>query len=310
MRILPALLLAALASPAWAETPERAMILIDAIRANDCAMTEAEANAALPALGLMQQETQGFIDLLFRAGLAEYSEERQALILPEAFCAASPEDALAQVTAAFDAPAISLEPWVPDFAPERGALLIGALRVNDCSMSETEAGEILSGLGLEMTETRDIAGVLAETGLAVISSDGNVLSLSDMVCSADPAGDAALAAEALASFRAAEPEMPAMPAVDPGEVLNQQFGLDGVRAMTELHAEAEGCSIALGDRAAAEAALADFVAEQINLTFNLDPDWPEAAIADLRRLVGAVLDDPGPAFAREGDRLTLTNCTP
>lgn len=307
MRVLPALVLAALASPALAQTPERAMILVDAVRANDCAMTEAEANAVLPTLGLSMPEAQGFIDLLFRAGLAEYSEERQALILPEPFCAASAEDALAQLTAAYDEPSITLVPWTPEFAPERAALLIGALRDNDCAMNEIEAGEILSALGLEVTETRDIAGVLAETGLAVISSDGNVLSLSDMVCTADPAGDSALATEALATFRAAAPEVPA---ADPGEVLNRQFGLEGVRAMTELHLEAEGCSIALSDRAAAEATLAGFVAEQINLTFNLNPDWPEAAIVDLRRYVGAVLDDPGPAFVRDGDRLTLTNCTP
>jgi len=307
MRFLSAFLLFALAAPALAETPERAMIFVEAVRANDCAMTEAEANQVLPGLGLGMDEVQGFIDLMFRAGLADYDEERQAVVMPSAFCAASPEDALAQITAAFDEPAMSLLPWMPDFEPARGALLIGALRDNDCTMTGTEADEILPRLGLERTETRDIAGVLLEAGYAVISSGGDVLSLSDAVCAADPGDDALIAAEALAAFASAAPMSPA---ADPGEVLNQQYGLDGVRAMSELYVEIIGCSIALDDRAATEAAIAGFVAEQINLTFNLDPDWPEDATADLRRFVGAVLDDPGPAFERDGDRLTLTNCTP
>ena len=296
-----------LAAPLAAQTPERAMLFVEAVRANDCAMTVDEANQALPGLDLGMDETQEVIDLLFAAGLADFDPEREALVLPEAFCTASDEETLAQVTAALEAPPIALMPWVPDFEPGRAALLIGALRDNDCSMNETEAGELLPQLGLEMNETRDIAGVLFESGLAELSEDGNVLTLSPALCAADPAEDALRAAEALAAFNEAAQ---AMSDADPGEVLNQQLGPDGVRAMTELYVELEGCSVPLGDRAATEAAIADFVAGQINLTFNLDPDWPEAATADLRRMVGAVIDEPGANFERDGDSLTLINCTP
>jgi len=295
-----------LAAPALADTPEHAAIFVDAMRDNGCVMTGAEADAVLPGLGLSVFEVEGAISVLFPAQLVALSEDGEALLLSEALCAADAGQSLTLISDAFDSVPV-LEPWSPQVSPVQGAALIAALRDNGCAMTEDEAAELLPGLGLDMALTRDAVGVLLDAGVVTLSEDGGTLRLNAAVCAADPDDDALLFAEALADF---VPMPPMTSGADPLEVLTGQFGLDGIRAMTELYVEINGCSIGLGERSAAEGAIAGFVAEQMTMIFNFAPDWPEDARAELHRLVGEVLDDPGPAFVRDGDTLTLTNCTP
>ncbi|MCC5969834.1 MAG: hypothetical protein JJU15_07785 [Pararhodobacter sp.] len=296
----------ALATPALADTPERAALLVDAIRDNGCAMTGNEADAVLPGLGLDVYEVEVAVAVLFPAQLLDLTDDGEALLLAPALCEASPEHALELIVDAFENAPV-LEPWSPEISPEQGAALIGALRDNDCALREDEAGDVLPMLGLDMALTRDAVTVLLEAGEVDLSEDGGTLLLEEGLCAADPAGDAALFAQLLDDFNALPPMTPD---VDPLEVLQDQLGLDGVRAITALYAEVEDCTIALDDRAATETALAGFISAQLNLLFNFAPDWPDDAQAELLRLVSAALDDPGPEFSRDGDILSLTNCTP
>jgi len=303
---LPAALSLVLAAPALADTPERAAIFIEAMRDNGCVMTGAEADAVLPGLGLSVAEVEAAISVLYPAQLVALSEDGESLLVSEALCAADAGRSLTLITDAFESVPL-LEPWSPQVSPEQGAALIAGLRDNGCAMTEGEAAGRLPALGLDMAATRDAVGLLLDAGVVSLSEDGGTLRLDAAVCAADPDEDEALFARALADF---VPMAPMASGGDPLEVLTGHFGLDGIRAMTELYVEITGCSIAVDERPAAEATIAGFVAEQMTMIFDFAPDWPEEARAELHRLVGAVLDDPGPEFTRDGDTLTLTNCTP
>ncbi|HHX88400.1 MAG TPA: hypothetical protein GX700_01300 [Paracoccus sp.] len=306
MRSVLAALLLSVAAPALADTPVRAAVLVDAMRENGCAMTDAEAEAVLPGLGLGADEVQAAVSALYPAGLVDLSEDGAALVLSGGLCAAGGDEALALITAAFDAAPV-LEPWAPAITAEQGAALIGALRDNGCALAEDAAAEVLPALGLGMAETRDAVAVLMQAGVVDLSADGATLSLSGEVCAADAADDATLTDQALRDF-AALPQI--APDAGPLEVLTEHLGLDGIRALTGLYAEVSGCTIALEDRAAAETEVADFITEELTVMFNFVPDWPGEARAELISLVAATLDEPGPDFTRAGNLLTLTNCTP
>jgi len=306
LRAVLAALLLTVAAPAWADTPERAALLVDAMRENGCAMTGDEADAVLPGVGLSIDEVDAAISVLYPAGLVALSGDSEALVLSDALCAADAGQSLILITEAFDAAPV-MEPWSPQITPAEGAALIAALRDNACALTEDEAAETLPAAGLNMVSTRDAVAVLLQAGAVELSEDGTTLRLSADLCAADPQGDVALVDQALLDYAALPPMMSD---ADPLEVLTGQFGLDGIRAMTALYVEVEGCTIDVADRAAAETAIAGFIGEQMTLIFNFVPEWPEEAQAELFRLVAAVLDEPGPDFSRAGDILTLTNCTP
>lgn len=306
MRTILAALLVTVAAPALADTPERAALLVDAMRDSGCTMTGEEADAVLPGVGLSIDEVDAAITVLYPAGLVELSEDGEALMLAGLLCEADAEQSLALITDAFDAAPV-MEPWSPQITAAEGAALIGALRDNGCTLSEDEAAAALPAVGLNMISTRDAVAVLLQAGAVDLDDEGTTLYLSPDVCESDSAGDIELVDRALTEYVA----MPSIPAdADPLEVLSQHFGLDGIRALTALYAEAEGCTIALDDRPAAETAIAEFSAEQLTLIFNFVPDWSDEARAELFRLVAAALDEPGTEFTRAGDILTLTNCTP
>lgn len=306
MRAALAALLLTVAAPAWADTPERAALLVDAMRDNGCAMTGDEADAILPDVGLSVDEVDAAISVLYPVELVTLSGDGEALVLSDVLCAADADTSLSLITEAFDAAPV-MEPWSPQITPAEGAALIGALRDNDCTLTEAEAAETLPAAGLNMVSTRDAVAVLLQAGAVELSEDGTILRLSADLCAADPQGDVALVDQALLDYAALPPMVSD---AEPLEVLTGQFGLDGIRAMTALYVEVEGCSIDVADRAAAETAIAGFIREQMTLIFNFVPEWPQEAQAELFRLVASVLDEPGPDFTRAGDTLTLTNCTP
>ncbi|MCB1345668.1 MAG: hypothetical protein H6900_11205 [Rhodobacter sp.] len=191
MRLVLGSVLLLAAAPASAFTPERAAMMVDAIRANGCSMAGDQAEEALSPLGLNGTEVQAFVDTLFGADLVSLSADMSVLTLSEGLCAAEGDAALAMITAAFAAQEATLEPWRPDFAPERGAEFVGAVRGNDCTLTEESASDLLPPLGFSPADTRDIVAVLIDGGLAQVNDDGNALSLSPEFCAAESAGDAA-----------------------------------------------------------------------------------------------------------------------
>lgn len=200
MKIAAALVLSLAATPALAFTPDRAAILVDAIRDMGCSMNAAQAQVALPPLQLDPIEVQTFVDNLFLEGLATISDDQDTLSLSEPLCAATGEAALALITAAFEAQEPSIEPWQPDFTAARGAEYTGAVRAAGCSLTEANAADVLVPLGFTPVESRDIASVLLDSGHALADDEGQRFSLSPEFCAADPAGDEAVIAALLADW--------------------------------------------------------------------------------------------------------------
>lgn len=207
MRLAAAPILAlAFAVPALAFTPDRAAMMVDAVRANGCAMAGDEAQGALAPLGLDALEVHSFVDTLFGAGLVALSEDGNVLRLTEPLCAADPEAALAMIEGAFEAAEPQLTRWVPDFAPERGATLIGAVRDAGCSLSDAEAEDVLPPLGFSPVEARDIVTLLVETGQAQIDATGSAMMLDAALCAAEAEGDTEAVIAMIAAWHADNPE--------------------------------------------------------------------------------------------------------
>jgi len=101
VRIAAALGLCLVAAPALAFTPERAALMVDAVRANGCMMTGDQAEGMLAPLGLGGDEVQAFVDTLFGGALITLSEDFDTLTLSEALCAVEGDESLALITAAF-----------------------------------------------------------------------------------------------------------------------------------------------------------------------------------------------------------------
>lgn len=196
----PFLIASLLAAPALAFTPERAGIMVDAVRANGCSMAGSDAPGALEPLGLDAMEVQTFVDVLYQAELVTLSEDMQTLQLSEALCAVDGDAAMALIVTAFEASETELVPWSPEFEPARGAELVAIIRNNDCGMSDQQAGEMLPDLGFDPGITRDIVTLMLETDLATVAEDGMSVALIPMLCDADPAGDADVLAQALAAW--------------------------------------------------------------------------------------------------------------
>lgn len=198
----PALMLALLAAPAAAFTPERAGLMVDAVRAAGCALHGDQAGGVLAPLGLEPVEVQTFVDTLYAAGLVGLSSDMAVLTLAPVLCDAGVEAGMAMIVEAFAAQEPRVERWTPDFAPERGAELLAVVRAESCLLTDARAQAVLPPLGFTPIETRDVVTVLVDGGLATVDEAGSALRLADDLCAADPAGDA----PALAALLAAWPE--------------------------------------------------------------------------------------------------------
>lgn len=191
------------ALPALAFSPERAGLMVDAVRANGCQMAGSEASGALEPLGLDAIEVQSFVDVLHAADLVTLSDDSETLMLSEALCAAEGDAAMQMLVAAFAAQELGLQPWRPDFEPARGAALIAILRDNDCAMTDAQAAEILPGHDFSPDLTRDIVALLLDVGLAEVSPDAASVRLGDDLCAADAAQDLAAIEQALVAWHEA-----------------------------------------------------------------------------------------------------------
>lgn len=196
------------ASPVQAFTPERAGIMVDAVRANGCQMAGNEAAAALEPLGLDSLEVQTFVDVLFAAQLVTLSPDFSTLMLSDELCIADPAVAMPLIVAAFEQQEIGLEPWRPDFDPARGADLISIIRENGCALTDQQAGEILPGQDFSPDMTRDIVTLMIDADLAFVSPDGASVNLSADLCSAAVEGDTQVLATAISNWNAAQADEP------------------------------------------------------------------------------------------------------
>lgn len=91
--------------------------------------------------------------------------------------------------------------------PEVAARIIAEVRAAGCGMDEEAADRVFDPLGIGRDATAEVVEVLEAAGLASVSADGTVLTLSAGLCAADPTRDAAAyaaAAAAVASLAEAE----------------------------------------------------------------------------------------------------------
>lgn len=162
-RIAGLALAATLALPAQAIEPDRAAAFIDALRGNDCAMSEAEADTLLPPLGFVQSETMEIVEVLMGAGLAGLSDDFTTLELDAALCAASPDDDAATFAEALDSfgpPPAPPPPGEADIAMLRDQLGIGFVR--DMVRFHAEDMDCVLDLTDRATLEADIADLAAE----------------------------------------------------------------------------------------------------------------------------------------------------
>jgi hypothetical protein len=87
------------------------------------------------------------------------------------------------------------QPGLVGVDPDRAALLIETIRANGCAMTEDEVEPILVGLDYDAAEAQAIVAVLLEADAVGFDEDWNIF-LSEDLCAADPAQDAAFFAAA------------------------------------------------------------------------------------------------------------------
>lgn len=313
MRFPIALLLAAaVAAPAAADTPEKAAAFLGAMRDAGCDMSLEAADDAAGALGIEIIELDEIIDLLFAGGHL-FIDAEEHMTLAASLCAAPPRDDAAffahlrdEVDLALLEASAAAEGWTAAGhpPPERAALVIAALRSNDCGLTRAEAEKVLSAAGIAPTEAYAVTAVLLDAGMMDQGAVPGHLRLSDDICHADPADDSTLYQTALAQL-VATPE-----AVDPDAVLADRFGPAGVAAVLEFMADTSDCVLDTSDRAQTVDAVMGFLAFNVTGIHNLPADFSPEAEAGLRARIAHQLDAPGPAFVAAPGRLTLIDCTP
>lgn len=188
-----------LPAPLWAADapPQAAVAFVQAVQANGCAMTDAEAEVTLPGLGLSVPDVHGALELIY-AGAGARLDTPERFTLTETWCAGDAAALLAEVLAS----AVELEPWEPTFDEGQGLSVVALLRANDCAMTEAEAEAQFPPAGLTAAVVRDVSSILLQAGLAEFQP-GTGLMLDAAFCAADPAGDGAAIAQALVTFQEA-----------------------------------------------------------------------------------------------------------
>lgn len=151
------------------ETAAGADALFAAIRDNGCSMSEAEAEAAMPALGLTMEEAEDIATDWIADGKAAFENSR--LVLTPDFCASADAGGGTGGGAGGGADA------------DRMA---AAIRENGCSMTGDEAETELVALGFTEASAGTIARMWIEEGLA--SFEGDSLVLGPELCAGAPAG--------------------------------------------------------------------------------------------------------------------------
>lgn len=190
--------------------------------------------------------------------------------------------------------ALILASALPAFADtgERGAKFIGLIRDNGCTMTEADAERILGGAGISVDESFAFVDVLVANGQGDFTADGTGFKLDEALCKADPAGDAALVANADVA----------------GVPLSRvkTLGMPGVRANIAMFVMERRCSVELDGARDTRADMTD----QILARARIDAPSGSPARLELERMVAEATAKPGNAYKLEDGWLTMIKCTP
>lgn len=309
---VPFVLAATLAAPGAAATPETAAAFIDAMRDAGCEMSLETADDTADALGIEVEDLDDVLDLLFMGGLLDIDQEDNLNLTP-ALCegdAADDAQVYARLQDEIDLDA-AMEPFfgapvsveaVP--TPERGALFLSAIRGNDCALHRDDADTLLTTAGLTPAEAETALVILFEAGHLRFVDGPNAVGLPDPVCSAEPAGDAALfetaTAQVIGRHRPGNPDA----------VLAERFGPEGIEAVMAFLADTSDCVLDISDREDTVDSVVAFLAFNVTGVYNLPPDFSPVAEDELRATIAHMLDVPSPAFEAAPGQLTLIDCTP
>lgn len=139
-----------------AAQPAGVHTFVDALRAQGCVLTDTMAEAFQSTIGLAPADLDDAGQFVVIEGLGELQLG--------------------------GAPSLTLVPALcdPAAAGDIRATLVAALRMNGCRMTEAEAASILTGLGLTMEMTRDVAEAMDEAGELTV--DAGTATLSAALC--------------------------------------------------------------------------------------------------------------------------------
>lgn len=285
--------------------PEATVGFVAAVRANGCAMTEAEAQAQLPAVGLTMTDAQVAAALMNRGPLFSIDADGETLRLVPDLCAADDGATRALLAAAAAAPD-RLEILTLDERVDTAlaAQLIGAVRAEGCTMTDARAEVVLPGLGFDPETVQDLVGAMLRGGLAdLATSGGPALTLSAALCAADPAQDSAAFEAVLNGLRQSDAAPVPTLAAPPAPL--RMPSAEMVEFSARLNAGERGCVLDVTD---------PFRIRQTLIKEVLGGFILDAPPTELRPLVvplvDAFLTDPGPTWAHEPGRLRPLICTP
>lgn len=141
----------------------REVLLRDAIRKTGCAMTENQAEAILPGLGMEMEEAEDIADLWIERGMASFENDK--LVLKPELCRAGRKKPKGKEKT--ETP--------PPTQTDAEAVLLRAFRENGCRMTEKDAERALPGLGIEMRVADDILEGWARRKLAWLEGEYAVI---------------------------------------------------------------------------------------------------------------------------------------
>lgn len=150
------LALLTLATPTLAQDDVRDRF-VEAVRANGCSVSEAEAGTVLGAAGLTMEQVDGIADAMLAEGVGHPAGD--VFHLSDALCGD-----------------------VARARPDPKAILVRAVREAGCTMTEDVAGATLPGLGLTEEVTGEVAEAMVQAGEATL--EGGALRLSPALCAA------------------------------------------------------------------------------------------------------------------------------
>ncbi|WP_209425844.1 hypothetical protein [Pararhodobacter sp. SW119] len=308
----PLLLAMGLSAPAAADTPEKAAAFLGAMRDAGCDLSLEGADNAAEALGIEIAELDDILDLLYLGGQLTIDEEDHLTLMPSLCATDGSGDAalFARLQEEIDLDAHAAE-WLGMDAlsagilpPARAARVVAAIRANDCAVTREEAEVVMTAAEIAPAESYAATAAFFEAGHLYLDAGPDAFRLTDAVCAADPAGDAALYDAAIAQLT--DDDAPA----DADAMLAERFGPDGVRAVLEFLADTSDCVLDTSDRVDTVDSVVAFMSLNMTGVYNLPPDFSPAGEADLRATIAQMLDAPGPAFVTAPGQLTLIDCTP
>lgn len=187
-RLALAILALLLPLSAAAQSPERGIVFVEALRANGCAITPPEMASALGESGLSEAELSVYADMLEQSSLALFS--RSGFVLSQRLCVAPAEQVQTYVTAAY-----ILHQGFDYSALATARMLVSDLRRMGCVANENWIAGFLGAHGVADTDQPRFVAQLTDAGIA--SAAEGFVGLEDAYCQAEPEAVIAMLRDAL-----------------------------------------------------------------------------------------------------------------